>query len=122
MSFELDNHELTGEEQRRYPRFPLRAFAELQYSTKTWEAQVLDLSETGTRLALLDEHLLRTGDALRVHIDLENLNLVASGKKHLDLHGRIAHVREQVLGFDFQPDTPNDKTALYELLMYIENQ
>lgn len=122
MSFELDNNELTGEEKRRYPRFPLRAYAELQYSTKTWEAHVLDLSETGARLALLGEHLLRKDDALRVHIDLENLNLVASSKKHLDLHGRIVHVREHILGFDFQPDTPNDKTALYELLMHIENQ
>lgn len=119
---EQDNNEPVGEEKRRYPRFPLRAYAELQYSTKTWEAHVLDLSETGARLALLDEHLLQKGDALRVHIDLDNLSLVASDKKHLNLHGRIVHVREHVLGFDFQPDTPIDKTVLYELLMHIENQ
>ena len=73
-------------------------------------------------VALLEKHLLQKGDALRVHIDLSNVNLVASDKKRLDLHGRIVHVREHVLGFDFQPDTPADKTLLYELLMHIENQ
>lgn len=122
MNIDVDLTNPTHDDQRRYPRFPLRAYAELQYSTKTWEAQVLDLSETGARIALLDEHLLQKGDALRVYVDLENLNLVASNKKRLDLHGRIAHVREQVLGFEFQPDTPVDKTLLYELLMLIENE
>lgn len=116
-----DNNDLTPEDKRRYPRFPLRAYAELQYSTKTWEAHVLDLSESGARLALLDEHLLQKGDALRVHIDLEHLNLVTSHKKRLDLHGRIVHVREHILGFEFQPDTPADKTLLYELITLIEN-
>lgn len=117
----LDPSDLTDEDKRRFPRFPLRAYADLQYSTKTWEAHVLDLSESGARLALLDEHLLQKGDALRVHIDLENLNLVTSNKKRLDLHGRIAHVREHILGFEFQPDTPADKTLLYELITLIEN-
>lgn len=111
-----------GADKRRHPRFPLRAYADLQYSTKKWEAHVLDLSENGARLALISEHLLQKGDALRVHIELEDLNLVASPKKRLDLHGRIAHVREHILGFEFQPDTPADKTLLYELLMHIENQ
>lgn len=117
----LDTSDLTDEDKRRFPRFPLRAYADLQYSTKIWEAHVLDLSESGARLALLDEHLLQKGDALRVHIDLENLNLVTSNKKRLDLHGRIAHVREHILGFEFQPDTPADKTLLYELITLIEN-
>lgn len=121
MPNDLDPSDLTDEDKRRFPRFPLRAYADLQYSTKTWEAHVLDLSESGARLALLDEHLLQKGDALRVHIDLENLNLVTSNKKRLDLHGRIAHVREHILGFEFQPDTPADKTLLYELITLIEN-
>lgn len=122
MSSEPDDSESLNAEKRRYPRFTLRAYAELQYSTKTWEGHVLDVSESGARIALLEEHLLQKGDALRVHIDLGNVNLVASDKKRLDLHGRIVHVREHVLGFDFQPDTPADKTLLYELLMHIENQ
>ncbi|MFC3117251.1 PilZ domain-containing protein [Cellvibrio fontiphilus] len=122
MSNDVNQDNTMPEDKRRHPRFPLRAYAELQYSTKTWEAHVLDLSENGARLALLDEHLLQKGDALRVHVDVENLNLVASNKKRLDIHGRIVHVREHILGFEFQPDTPVDKTLLYELLMLVENQ
>lgn len=108
-------------DKRRHPRFPLRAVAELQYSTKSWEAHVIDISESGARLVILSEHLLQKGDPLRVHIKLDELNLVTSNKKQLNLHGRLIHVREQHLGFEFQPDTPADRTLLYELLTLIEN-
>jgi hypothetical protein len=108
-------------EKRQHPRFPLRAYAELQYSTKKWEAHVLDLSESGARLAILGEHLLQKNDPLRVHIQLDDINLITSPKKSLNLHGRLIHVREHLLGFEFQPDTPVDKTLLYELLTQIEN-
>lgn len=111
----------TAEEKRRHPRFPLRAMAELQYSTKGWEAHILDISESGARLVILSEHLLQKGDSLRVHIHLDDINLVASSKKLLNLHGRLIHVRGQHLGFEFQPDTPADRTLLYELLTLIEN-
>ncbi|PUA30741.1 MAG: PilZ domain-containing protein [Cellvibrio sp. 79] len=111
----------SAEDKRRHPRFPLRAVAELQYSTKSWEAQVTDISESGARMVILSEHLLQKGDPLRVHIQLDDLNLVASSKKLLNLHGRLIHVREQHLGFEFQPDTPADRTLLYELLTLIEN-
>lgn len=111
----------SAEDKRRHPRFPLRAVAELQYSTKSWEAQVTDISESGARLVILSEHLLQKGDPLRVHIQLDDVNLIASSKKLLNLHGRLIHVREQHLGFEFQPDTPADRTLLYELLTLIEN-
>jgi hypothetical protein len=109
------------EEKRRHPRFPLRALAELQYSTKSWDAHVLDISESGARLVILSEHLLQRGDPLRIHVQLDDLNLVTTNKKLLNLHGRLIHVREQHLGFEFQPDTPADRTLLYELLTLIEN-
>lgn len=112
---------MSDDDKRRHPRFPLRAYADLQYSTKKWEAHVLDLSESGARLAILGEHLLQKGDPLRVHIQLDDINLLTSPKKQLSLHGRLIHVREHLLGFEFQPDTPVDKTLLYELLTQIEN-
>lgn len=113
--------DISDDDKRRHPRFPLRAYADLQYSTKKWEAHILDLSESGSRLAILGEHLLQKGDPLRVHIQLDDMNLLTSSKKQLSLHGRLVHVREHILGFEFQPDTPVDKTLLYELLAQIEN-
>lgn len=109
------------DDKRRHPRFPLRAYADLQYSTKKWESHVLDLSESGARLAILGEHLLQKGDPLRLHIQLDDINLLTSQKKQLSLHGKLVHVREHLLGFEFQADTPVDKTLLYELLTQIEN-
>jgi hypothetical protein len=121
MNEEKKQDDISDDDKRRHPRFPLRAYADLQYSTKKWEAHILDLSESGARLAILGEHLLQKGDPLRVHIQLEDISLVTSSKKQLSLHGRLIHVREHLLGFEFQPDTPIDKTLLYELLSQIEN-
>jgi len=109
------------DDKRRHPRFPMRAYADLQYSTIRWEAHVLDLSESGARLAILGEHLLQKGDPMRLHIQLDDINLLTSPKKQLSLHGKLVHVREHLLGFEFQADTPVDKTLLYELLTQIEN-
>lgn len=108
-------------EKRRHPRFPLRAIAELQYSTKSWDTRILDISESGARLVILTDHLLQKGDPLRVHIHLDDLSLVTSNKKMLNLHGRLIHVRDQHLGFEFQPDTSEDRTILYDMLTLIEN-
>jgi hypothetical protein len=113
--------DISDDDKRRHVRYPLRAYAEMQYSTKKWDAHVLDLSESGARMAILSEHLLRKGDTLRVHIQLDDMNLLTSPKKTLSLHGLLVHVREHILGFEFQPDTPTDKTLLYELLTQIEN-
>lgn len=121
MSEEKKTDDMSNEDQRRHPRFPLRAYADLQYSTKKWEAHVLDISESGARMAILGEHMLQKGDPLRVHVQLDDVNLLTSPKKQLSLHGRLVHVREHLLGFEFQPDTPVDKTLLYELLTQIEN-
>jgi len=121
MSAEILSESLDDDDKRRHPRFPLRAYADLQYSTRKWEAHILDLSESGARLAILGEHLLQKDDTLRVHIQLDEINLLTSPKKLLSLHGRLVHVREHLLGFEFQADTPVDKTLLYELLTQIEN-
>ncbi len=115
------DHQLE-DERRRHERLKLRAYAELQYSSKGWEAHVLDISESGARLAILSEHLLRKGDALRVQILLEDLHGLAATKKSLNLHGRLAHVREHILGFEFQPDTPADKSNLELLLEYLSKE
>jgi hypothetical protein len=114
-------NEPVDNDKRKHPRYPLRAYADLQYSTKKWDAEVLDLSESGARLAILGEHMLQKGDSLRVHIQLNDINLVTSPKKQLSLHGKLIHLREHLMGFEFQADTPVDKTLLYELLTQIEN-
>jgi PilZ domain len=103
-------------DKRRKPRFDLRAHAELQYSNKKCNAEVLDLSETGARLVVLSEHLFQKGDMLRVQIELDGIKLLSSNKKLLNLHGRLVQVFKEHLHYDFQPDSPTDKALLIELI------
>jgi hypothetical protein len=107
-------------EKRRKPRFNLRAHAELQYSNKTCNAEVLDLSETGARLVVLAEHLFQKEDILRVQIELDGIELSSSNKKVLNLHGRLIQVFKEHLHYEFQPDSPADKALLNELLALIQ--
>lgn len=104
------------EDKRKSPRFSLRTYADMQHSTKKWEAHLIDISTTGVRMAILDEHLLRKGDALRVHIGLDDHIAGNTTKKELHLHGKIAHIREHIVGIECQPDTPADKELLEQLL------
>ena len=86
MSEENRADDISDDDKRRHPRFPLRAYADLQYSTKKWEAHVLDLSESGARLAILGEHLLQKGDPLRVHIQLDDINLLTSSGSNKNIN------------------------------------
>lgn len=104
------------EDKRKSPRYTLRTYADMQHSTKKWEAHLIDISTTGVRMAILDEHLLRKGDALRVHIALDDHLTGITTKKELHLHGKIAHIREHIVGIECQPDTPADKDLLEQLL------
>jgi len=122
-TLEHEDNQPSPEDRRQYPRLPLRAYAQMQYSSKGWEAHLLDISASGIKLGLLSEHLLRKGDALRVHIMLDDFPAFThSGKKSLHLHGRLAHVRDHILGLEFQPDTPADKNLLDELLTQLSAQ
>jgi len=114
------NEQHPDDDKRRSPRFTLRTYADMLYSTKKWEAHLIDISATGVRMAILDEHLLQKGDALRVHISLDSLLNETDTKKELHLHGRIAHIREHIVGVECQPDTPADKELLAQLLSTME--
>lgn len=114
-----ENKPMSDEDKRRSPRFTLRTYAGMQYSTKKWETHLLDISATGVRMAILDEHLLCKGDQLRIHIGLDTELIGDSAKKELHLNGRIAHIKEHIVGVECQPDTPADKELLAQLLATI---
>lgn len=103
-------------DRRNQPRFPMRAYAQLAYSTKQWEVHILDMSMTGARVALLGEHLLRAGDHIRLFINSEEIGLQEANKKNLQMHGEIVHIRDHVLGIEHQPATEMDKQLLVLLL------
>ncbi len=107
-----------GDERRQHPRLPLRAYAELQYANQRWDAHILDISATGARLALLSEHLLRTGDNLHVEILLDEDQQPPHQQppQRLHLQGQLVHIREHILGYQFNPATEADAARLQQLL------
>ena len=110
----------TSPDRRNQPRFPIRAHAQLAYSTREWEAKMLDMSMTGARVTLLSEHLLRSGDHIKLLINSEEIGLHDVSKKRLQLHGQIVYLRDDILGVEYQPVTEMDKQLLVLLLAHTD--
>jgi hypothetical protein len=95
------------QERRRHNRLPVRTYAQLTYGDRQWEAHLLDMSYSGARLALLDEHPLKPGDniSLLVMVDKQPENPLGQIK----LAGKLVHLREHLLGVAYEPvDAEND--------------
>lgn len=107
-------------DRRNHPRFPIRAHAEIAYSTRIWEVHILDMSMTGAKVALISEHLLRSGDSIKLTISSEEIGLQEVKKNDLQLKGHIVHIREHFLGIEYQPVTEMDKQLLVLLLAQTE--
>lgn len=81
---------------------------------------MLDMSMTGARVTLLGEHLLRSGDHIKLLINSEEIGLHEVSKKRLQLHGHIVYLRDDVLGVEYQPVTEMDKQLLVLLLAHTD--
>ncbi len=103
------------QDQRRNPRLALRGYARLGYSTRDWEAHLLDISVSGARLAVLDEHLLRPGDQVNLTFELDSQD---TGGRRLQLQAEVVHLREHILGVNYAPVTAEDRELLEEYLAY----
>jgi hypothetical protein len=108
------------DDRREFQRYPLRAFAELGRSNKTWNAHVLDISAQGARIALLDEYDLQKGVTVRIKIELLNKKNPDGTQAYLHLNGIIAHQQKHILGIFYQPDTECDAQLLKNLLATAE--
>lgn len=117
---ELPNNLLNAEERRNAKRYPVRAHAALQMSTISWHAHLLDISATGARFAILDEHLLRKGDELFLTIELEDAETETT-KSALQLRGKIIHAREHIIGLSIQSNNHFESKRLQEWLDYFES-
>ena len=101
-------------------RFPVRASAQVAYSTKEWDVEIHDMSMTGARLTLLSEHLLRAGDHIKLSISSKEVGLHLEGHEQLKLHGNIVYIRNNIAGIEYQPTSEMDKQYLVLLLAQVE--
>ena len=108
------------DDRREHPRYPLRAFAELDNSTETCEAHVLDISAQGARIALLDVNSFAAGDTVLFNIEIPADKNPKGIPLYLHLNGIVAHRHEHILGISYQPVTDLDAELLNYLLNHCE--
>lgn len=104
----------TEKEKRHTQRLPLRAYAQIAHSNTHWDAHVLDISPTGARIAVLQEHPFTPGTGLKLTIEFID---TASDSETLLMHGLVAHCKEHILGVELEPNSTADRVLLERLLV-----
>jgi PilZ domain len=110
------NASLDAQDRRNAPRYPVRTYAALNIANKNWDAHLLDISATGARFAILDEHLLHPGDEVMLTIELEDILLNQSLTAPLLLHGKVVHAREHIIGLVLITENRIENEKLHQLL------
>lgn len=104
-------------ERRLHPRVPIRAYAQLHFNDEQWEVHLLDMSMSGAKLALLDDHTLACGANFNLHVTIEPEGVISpSTPQTIQLHARLIHICEHLLGIEYRPVADEDKEALVRLL------
>ena len=107
---------MNDDNRRTYPRYPLRAFAELGCSNKEWAAHVLDISYEGARIALLDDYHLCAGDSVDLRLEIPEMQVPEGMRPYLYLKGTLVHQQEHMLGIQYEPASAQDAELLTLLL------
>src|SRR5690606_27303415 len=108
------------QERRQHPRFTMRAYATLRHADSQWETHLLDMSMSGAKLALLDEHQLSNGDSVTLMVDTQGLSPEAS-QNVIHLRGSLIHLRDHVLGVEYLPVPDIDRQLLTLFLSRTED-
>jgi hypothetical protein len=112
---------MNDDDRRTYPRYPLRAFAELGSSDKEWAAHVLDISYNGARIALLDDYHLCAGDSIDLRLEIPEMQVPEGMLPYLYLKGTLVHQQEHMLGIQYEPASAQDAELLKTLLAHLNN-
>jgi hypothetical protein len=109
------------DDRRIYPRYPLRAFAQLDSSNKAWAVHLLDISYTGARIALLDDYELSTGAGINLRLEIPSAQRSESMPPYLYLQGTLVHQQEHMLGIQYEPTSAQDAELLTQILANLES-
>ena len=107
----------TIDDRRAYPRYPLRAFAQLGNAQQEWPAHILDISYVGVRLALLEEYHLCAGDSINLRLEIPEIQAPLGMQPYIHLQGTLVHQQEHMLGIQYEPVTELDAELLKQLLL-----
>ncbi|MDO3380944.1 PilZ domain-containing protein [Gilvimarinus algae] len=102
-------------ERRDNDRLPLRAYAQVD-GQPSLEAHVLDISLTGIRIALLQEHGISPGEPLELVIEPDMLPQALAPLLPLTLKAKVVHLRQHILGLTCEPMEAADAQRLETLI------
>lgn len=103
-------------ERRDSERLPLRAYALLEKNDQRLEAHVLDLSEQGARIALLQAHTVTQGDAIALTIEPDQLPDFIGAYLPLTLDAEVVHLKQHILGLRLKATSPEAHSTFAEFL------
>jgi PilZ domain len=110
---------LDARERRQAQRYPVRTLATLEFAEENWEVHLLDISATGVRFAILDEHELKPGDLINLVVQPEeNPTATSTSNSPIQLHGKVVHAREHIIGLSLLIENENESKKLAELIAY----
>lgn len=96
-------------ERRTNERYEHRGYCTIVSSDASWTGHVLNLSESGALVAVLEPHDLKADESITLNLELE------TGSTTI-LHGRVVHLRDHLLGLECSPHTDEDMQKLREFL------
>ncbi len=99
-----------SENDRRKQRHDYRGHCTLATANQSCSAHLVNLSENGALIAVLEEHSLSIGERIR-------LNVVQGGGVNISVRGRIVHLKEHFSGLEFSPETKEDQELLRVFLI-----
>ncbi len=110
------DHPVNADERRQAPRYPLRTYATLHAADKNWSAHLLDISATGARFAILEDHSLIPGDEVTLIVELQDIAATPFMPPSLQLHGNVVHAREHIIGLSLTIDDSCENENFRRLL------
>lgn len=100
---------MSNSDQRINPRFRCRCYATLANTTETLPGHILNLSESGALIAVIEEHQLQADQKLSVVIEVEDTNNIC-------LEGVVAHTKEHYIGIEYSPLSDDDTLRIQKQL------
>ena len=99
--------------QRANPRFRCRCYARLDDTSESWPAHLINLSQRGALVAILQNHNFEVSQAITLFIELEN-------EGELRLSGTIAHINEHYVGINCDVINERDAHRLEQILSSLD--
>lgn len=92
---------MDNSDQRSAPRYRCRCYATVLSTNTTWEAHLINLSQSGALVGVIVNHDIQADDPIDLLIELGD-------EDTLNLKGVVAHVKDHYIGIKCEPLTQND--------------